>query len=99
MFTVVVITIRKLSYGEPRYGNPKQRHLRIGEPEQADRRDRGIIIVFYSAWRRQQTTQMDLVYKVAVRLQPFWAERPGLWFAQATAQFHLTAFTRQRNKL
>ena len=38
------------------------------------------------------------MYRVAVLLQPFWPDRPALWFAQAEAQFELAAVTRQRTK-
>jgi len=38
------------------------------------------------------------VYRVAVRLKPFWTDRPAIWFAQAEAQFELAAITRQRTK-
>jgi hypothetical protein len=38
------------------------------------------------------------VYRVAVRLQPFWLDRPTLWFAQAEAQFELAAITSERTK-
>jgi hypothetical protein len=33
-----------------------------------------------------------------VRLPPFWAERPGPWFAQAEAQFHLAGITSELTK-
>jgi hypothetical protein len=35
---------------------------------------------------------------VAVRLPPFWPDRPALWFAQAKERFELTVVTRQRKK-
>jgi len=38
------------------------------------------------------------VYRVAVRLPPFWPDRPAIWFTQAEAQFQLAAITRQRTK-
>jgi hypothetical protein len=38
------------------------------------------------------------LFRVAVRLPPFWQDRPALWFAQAEAQFELAAITRQRTK-
>jgi hypothetical protein len=36
--------------------------------------------------------------RVAVRLPPFWAERPALWFAQAEAQFFLAGISSERTK-
>ena len=33
--------------------------------------------------------------RVAVRLPPFWPDRPAIWFAQAESQFELSAITRQ----
>jgi hypothetical protein len=38
------------------------------------------------------------VYRVSVRLPPFWPDRPAVWFAQAEAQFELSNITRQRTK-
>jgi hypothetical protein len=35
------------------------------------------------------------VYRVAVRLLPFWPDRPAVWFGQAEAQFELAAITHQ----
>jgi len=39
-----------------------------------------------------------VVHKVTVSLQPFWPDRPAIWFAQAEAQFELAAITCQRTK-
>ena len=38
------------------------------------------------------------LYRVAVRLPPFWTDRPDLWIAQAEAQFDLAGITRQMTK-
>jgi hypothetical protein len=38
------------------------------------------------------------VSRVAVRLPPFWAERPALWFAQAEVQFFLAGVSSERTK-
>jgi hypothetical protein len=45
-----------------------------------------------------ESTPGVAVYKVAVRLPPFWTDRPALWFAQAEAQFELAAITSDRKK-
>jgi len=36
------------------------------------------------------------IHRPAVRLPPFWPDRPGLWFAQAEAQFVLATVTSER---
>jgi hypothetical protein len=36
--------------------------------------------------------------RMAVRLPPFWAERPAVWFAQAEAQFSLAGISSERTK-
>jgi hypothetical protein len=38
------------------------------------------------------------VYRVAVRLPPFGAELPAVWFAQAEAQFTLAGVTSEKTK-
>jgi len=43
-------------------------------------------------------TVNSAVYRVSVRLPPFWPDRPAVWFAQADSQFELAAITRQRTK-
>jgi hypothetical protein len=35
---------------------------------------------------------------LAVRLPPFWAERPAVWFAQAEAQFFLAGVSSEKTK-
>lgn len=35
---------------------------------------------------------------MAVRLPPFWAERPAVWFAQAEAQFFLAGISSEKTK-
>jgi hypothetical protein len=35
---------------------------------------------------------------VAMRLLPFWAERPSVWFAQAEAQFFLAGINSEKTK-
>jgi hypothetical protein len=43
-------------------------------------------------------TQPAEVSRVAVRLAPFWAERPAVWFAQAEAQFSLASISTETTK-
>ena len=38
------------------------------------------------------------LYRVAVRLPPFWPDRPAICFAEAEAQFQVAATTRQQTK-
>jgi hypothetical protein len=38
------------------------------------------------------------VSRVAVRLPPFWVERPAVWFAQAEAQFFLAGVSSETTK-
>jgi hypothetical protein len=48
-----------------------------------------------------QTTESSVpaeISRVAVRLPPFWAERPAVWFAQAEAQFTLAGINSERTK-
>jgi hypothetical protein len=35
---------------------------------------------------------------MVVRLPPFWAERPAIWFAQAEAQFTLAGISSEQTK-
>jgi len=43
-------------------------------------------------------TNSSAVYRVSVRLPPFWPNRPAVWFAQAESQLELAAITRQHTK-
>ena len=43
-------------------------------------------------------TISSVVYRIAVRLPPFWPDGPSILFAQAEAQFKLADITRQRTK-
>jgi hypothetical protein len=38
------------------------------------------------------------ISRVAVRLPPFWTERPAVWFAQTEAQFSLAGISSERTK-
>jgi hypothetical protein len=38
------------------------------------------------------------ISRVAIRLLPFWAERPAVWFAQAEVQFSLAGISSERTK-
>jgi hypothetical protein len=43
-------------------------------------------------------TQPAEISRVAVRLPPFRAERPAVWFAQAKAEFSLAGISSERTK-
>jgi hypothetical protein len=43
-------------------------------------------------------TQPAEISRVVVRLPPFWAERPAVWFSQAEAQFSLAGISSERTK-
>jgi hypothetical protein len=38
------------------------------------------------------------VSRIAVKLPPFWAERPTVWFNQAASQFALAGITDERTR-
>lgn len=44
------------------------------------------------------SSQSRPVYRVALRLPPFWLDRPALWFAQAEAQFELASIISEKTK-
>lgn len=43
-------------------------------------------------------TPTEQVCKIAIKLPPFWADRPAVWFAQAEAQFHLAGINNDITK-
>jgi hypothetical protein len=45
-----------------------------------------------------ETSPPAEVSRVAMRLPPFWAERPATWFAQAEAQFFLAGVSCEKTK-
>jgi hypothetical protein len=46
----------------------------------------------------QNNEVSSVVYRVAVRLPPFWPGRPAVWFGQAEAQFELADIPQPRTK-
>lgn len=46
----------------------------------------------------QRDQQSEAVCRVAVRLPPFWAEKPDLWFSQAEAQFNISGVTQDSTR-
>jgi hypothetical protein len=44
------------------------------------------------------TTTSSEVARVAVRLPPFWPERPDVWFSQADSQFAIAGITSEMTK-
>jgi hypothetical protein len=58
----------------------------------------------FPQWRPRRSmettshTQPAEVARVAVRLPPFWAEQPDVWFAQAEAQFSPAGITNEQKK-
>lgn len=43
-------------------------------------------------------SQSPSLYRVAVKLPPFWSDRPALWFAQVEAQFTISGITADQTK-
>jgi len=44
------------------------------------------------------SSQGGHIHRATVRLPPFWPDKPGLWFAQAEAQFSLASVTSETTK-
>ena len=44
------------------------------------------------------SSQGGHIHRATVRLPPFWPDRPGLWFAQAEAQFSFASVTSEKTK-
>jgi hypothetical protein len=44
------------------------------------------------------SSQGEHIYRAAVHLPPFWPDRPGLWFAQAEAEFALASISSDKTK-
>jgi len=49
----------------------------------------------YSMMHTTNETVSSAVFRVTVRLPPFWPNRPAIWFAQAEVQFELASITHQ----
>jgi hypothetical protein len=68
--------------------NPAASH--IGDPDE----ERHIV----NMQEAPDSSQGRYIHRPAVRLPPFWPDRPGLWFATAEAQFDLTSVTSEKTK-
>jgi hypothetical protein len=47
----------------------------------------------------ENATPSPKISRVAVRLPPFWPERPDVWFSEADAQFSLAGTTNETTKV
>jgi len=45
-----------------------------------------------------KTDKQALVNRVAIKIPPFWADEPELWFAQLEGQFALGGITQDATK-
>lgn len=46
----------------------------------------------------QEQSNVPAVYRVGIKLPPFWPDKPAVWFAQVEAQFELANITRDQTK-
>jgi len=54
--------------------------------------------VLYRMMGTTDETDSSAVFRIAVRLPPFWSDWPAVWFAQAVVTFDLAFITLQRTK-
>ena len=74
------------------------RYLPCAKPAQVNFEQRNCCISAYKMAEPPEQFSAPELCRVAVRLPPFWPDRPAIWFAQAESQFELAAITRQRTK-
>ena len=53
-----------------------------------------VAVVRYGMAEPSEQFSAPELCRVAVRLPPFWTDKPAIWFAQAESQFELAAITR-----
>jgi transcription initiation factor IIF auxiliary subunit len=73
----------------------EQHHQLLHHEEMGDRKPSQFL---QSSTMEKANTTSSEVARVAVRLPPFWPERPDVWFSQTDSQFAITGITSETTK-
>lgn len=71
---------------------------RAGQEDSRSTASSGTSVSTLNASTSASSAMEGSVYKVGIKLPPFWAEEPGVWFAQVEGQFTITGITADSTK-